>query len=81
MQTIRVVPHLDSSQALLFPVMEYTLKESEIITIGRSTADRNQKSSQMAFRSKVVSRKHAKIYLKSGKVHIYSFEKNNNKFR
>ncbi|KAI9333499.1 SMAD/FHA domain-containing protein [Pilaira anomala] len=80
MQTIRVVPHLDSSQALIFPVMEYILKESEIITIGRSTADRNPKSSQMAFRSKVVSRKHAKIYLKSGKVYIQDIQSSSGTF-
>ena len=67
-QTLRIVPHLDSSHALIFPIMEYLLQESVPIKIGRSISDRNISITHMTFRSKVVSRRHAEIYLQGGKV-------------
>jgi pSer/pThr/pTyr-binding forkhead associated (FHA) protein len=65
---IRVIPHLDSAKALVFPVMEFTLEESVALKIGRSDARSSQSPAHMTFKSKVVSRKHAEIYLESGKV-------------
>lgn len=67
-QKLRIVPHLNSSQALVFPIMEYTIDEADIITIGRSVAEKKVSKSQMTFRSKVVSRKHAEIFVEAGKV-------------
>jgi hypothetical protein len=70
--SLRIVPHLDSSNALVFPIMEFTLSGSNILKIGRSIVDnhshRRQSTSQMTFRSKVVSRKHAEIFIQAGKV-------------
>ncbi|KAI7894207.1 SMAD/FHA domain-containing protein [Mucor mucedo] len=69
-QKLRIVPHLNSSQALVFPIMEYTLDEADTVTIGRSVAEKRVTKSQMTFRSKVVSRKHAEIFLEAGKVYL-----------
>lgn len=70
-QTLRFVPHLDSNKALVFPVIEITLRESVVLKIGRSindTSRQQQPPSHITFRSKVVSRKHAEIFLQLGKV-------------
>lgn len=67
-QTLRIVPHLNSSQALVFPIMEYSLDGTDAITIGRSVTEKKVSKTQMTFRSKVVSRKHAEIFLEAGKV-------------
>lgn len=70
-QTLRFVPHLDSSKALVFPVVEITLHESVVFKIGRSindTSRQQQSLTNITFRSKVVSRKHAEIFLELGKV-------------
>ncbi|KAI9278092.1 SMAD/FHA domain-containing protein [Sporodiniella umbellata] len=69
-RTLRVVPHLDSSQALIFPVVEYSLSEDQILKIGRSTLDKRNSPTLMSFRSKVVSRKHAEIFMENEHVYI-----------
>jgi hypothetical protein len=56
-QTLRIVPHLDSSHALVFPIKEYALDGTESIKIGRSIAERRVSNIQMTFKSKVVSRR------------------------
>lgn len=56
-QTLRIVPHLDSGHALVFPIMEYSLVGTDSIKIGRSIAERRASKTQMTFKSKVVSRR------------------------
>ncbi|KAL9546884.1 hypothetical protein MBANPS3_006447 [Mucor bainieri] len=83
---LRVVPHLDSSSALVFPVMEFTLNGSAVVHIGRSIAIENNKrpqpplAKQMTFRSKVVSRTHAEIFVQGNKVYIRDLESSSGTF-
>ncbi|GAN06789.1 SMAD/FHA domain-containing protein [Mucor ambiguus] len=83
---LRVVPHLDSSSALVFPVMEFTLSGSAVVHIGRSITIENNKRSQppsakqMTFRSKVVSRTHAEIFVQGSKVYIRDLESSSGTF-
>lgn len=67
---LRIVPHLNSSQALVFPIMEYSLDGTHVISIGRSVTEKNVSKTHMTFRSKVVSRKHAEIFIDAGKVRL-----------
>ena len=72
---IRLVPHLDTRRSLRFDAITRTLKEGDpALRIGRFT-DRsglglaginNSTSSKLAFRSKVVSRAHAEIWVETG---------------
>jgi hypothetical protein len=64
---LRIVPHLDSSHSLVFPVMEYTLQDATVLKMGRTT-DKRHSPVHMTFRSKVVSRRHAEIWIEQGKV-------------
>ncbi|KAI8875770.1 SMAD/FHA domain-containing protein [Backusella circina FSU 941] len=66
---LRIVPHLDSSHSLVFPVMEYTLQDATILKMGRTT-DKRLSPVHMTFRSKVVSRRHAEIWIEQGKFYI-----------
>lgn len=79
-QTLRIVPHLDSSHALVFPIMEYVLDGTVPIKIGRSIADRNISKTHMTFRSKVVSRRHAEIYLQDDKVYLRDVQSSSGTF-
>ncbi|KAI8980956.1 SMAD/FHA domain-containing protein [Pilobolus umbonatus] len=67
---IRFLPHVDTGNSLIFPVMEYELKGNASIKIGRTTADKRCSPSQMTFRSKVVSRGHAVIFIEKGNLFI-----------
>ncbi|KAK4512894.1 uncharacterized protein ATC70_003604 [Mucor velutinosus] len=83
---LRIVPHLDSSSALVFPIMEFTLNGSAVVHIGRSIAVENNKrpqppsAKQMTFRSKVVSRTHAEIFVQGSKVYIRDLESSSGTF-
>ncbi|CAO0801974.1 unnamed protein product [Mucor circinelloides] len=83
---LRIVPHLDSSSALVFPVMEFTLNGSAVVHIGRSITVENNKRpqppsvKQMTFRSKVVSRTHAEIFVQGSKVYIRDLESSSGTF-
>ncbi|KAI8367029.1 SMAD/FHA domain-containing protein [Choanephora cucurbitarum] len=79
-QLLRVVPHLDSHNALVFPVMEYTLTNSHVLKIGRTITDRRPSSNSMTFRSKVVSRRHAEIFVQHGKVYIRDMQSSSGTF-
>ncbi|CEP11323.1 hypothetical protein [Parasitella parasitica] len=81
---LRIVPHLDSSSALVFPIMEFTLNGSAVVRIGRTIADSNKRpqssTTQMTFRSKVVSRTHAEIFVRANKVFIRDLESSSGTF-
>ncbi|KAI8367728.1 SMAD/FHA domain-containing protein, partial [Blakeslea trispora] len=77
---LRVVPHLDSHNALVFPIMEYILNSSQVLKIGRTTADRRSSSNSMTFRSKVVSRRHAEIFVQNEKVYIRDMQSSSGTF-
>ena len=72
---IRLVPHLDTRRSLRFDAISRDLKEGDLsLRIGRFT-DRSGMglaavnalgSNKLAFRSKVVSRAHAEIWVESG---------------
>ncbi|CAO3612648.1 unnamed protein product [Cunninghamella blakesleeana] len=66
---IRIVPHLDTSQSLVFNVIERDISEGTIIKIGRFT-DKYLSPTRITFKSKVVSRGHAEIFIKNGKFYI-----------
>ncbi|KAI8059084.1 SMAD/FHA domain-containing protein [Gilbertella persicaria] len=80
LQSLRIVPHLDSSNALVFPIMEYSLHNSHVLKVGRAIADRRPSSTSMTFRSKVVSRKHAEIFVEDGKVYIRDMQSSSGTF-
>lgn len=65
--SIRFVPYLDDDSAYIFPVKSFTLSEGSFIHIGRAAENQNP-SSFMAFKSKVVSRQHAVIWVQKGNV-------------
>ncbi|CAO3665911.1 unnamed protein product [Rhizopus stolonifer] len=50
--------------------MEYTLGEEHTLKIGRSALDKKHSPTLMCFRSKVVSRKHAEIYVENEHIYI-----------
>lgn len=73
--TIKLVPHLDSRRTLRFEPIARTLTENaQPLRIGRFTdrsglglaAANALGSSKLAFRSKVVSRAHAEIWVENG---------------
>ncbi|KAI8886945.1 hypothetical protein K501DRAFT_243243 [Backusella circina FSU 941] len=66
---IRLVPYLDADSAYIFPVTSFTLSEGSFIKIGRA-ADNQNPSNFMAFKSKVVSRHHAVIWVQKGNICI-----------
>lgn len=71
---IRLVPHLDSRRSLRFDVFNREIKEGDApLRIGRFTerstgpgAGNNNLNGKIAFRSKVVSRAHAEMWVESG---------------
>ncbi|KAI6038275.1 hypothetical protein EDC04DRAFT_2896687 [Pisolithus marmoratus] len=76
---IRLVPHLDSRRTLRFEPITRDLKDDDPpLRIGRFTdraglslaAQNALNSSKLAFKSKVVSRAHAEIWLENGKFFI-----------
>ncbi|KAI6103258.1 SMAD/FHA domain-containing protein [Pisolithus croceorrhizus] len=76
---IRLVPHLDSRRTLRFEPITRDLKDDDPpLRIGRFTdrpglnlaAQNALNSSKLAFKSKVVSRAHAEIWLESGRFFI-----------
>ncbi|KAI6039102.1 hypothetical protein EDC04DRAFT_3012321 [Pisolithus marmoratus] len=76
---IRLVPHLDSRRTLRFEPITRDLKDEDPpLRIGRFTdraglslaAQNALNSSKLAFKSKVVSRAHAEIWLENGKFFI-----------
>ncbi|KAG6370484.1 SMAD/FHA domain-containing protein [Boletus reticuloceps] len=76
---IRLVPHLDSRRTLRFEPITRDLKDDDPpLRIGRFTdrsgiglnASNLLSSNKLAFKSKVVSRSHAEIWLESGKFFI-----------
>ncbi|CAO3662387.1 unnamed protein product [Rhizopus microsporus] len=67
---IRVTPFTDSGRTLVFPVIECTLEEDHIIRVGRYASNKRDSCYFWPFRSKVVSRHHAEICTKQGRVYI-----------
>lgn len=65
---IRVTPFTDSGRTLVFPVIECTLEEDHIIKVGRYASNKRDSCYFWPFRSKVVSRHHAEICTKQGRV-------------
>jgi hypothetical protein len=71
---IRLVPHLESTRSLRFDPISRELKPGDpSLRIGRFTDRHNTpaNANRLAFKSKVVSRGHAEIWLESGKVSCY----------
>lgn len=65
---IRIVPHLDSSpNSLVFNIIERDLFQDTVLKIGRFT-DRFYNHDRITFKSKVVSRGHAEIYIENDQV-------------
>lgn len=70
---IRLVPHLESSRTLRFEPISRELKPGDPpLRIGRFTDRHNTaaNANRLAFKSKVVSRGHAEVWLDSGKFYI-----------
>ena len=66
---IRIVPHLDTSHSLVFDIIERDLLTDTVLKIGRFT-DRFFNMNRITFKSKVVSRGHAEIWVENGQVNI-----------
>lgn len=65
---LRIVPHLDTSpNSLVFDIIERDLSDDTVIKIGRFT-DRFYSLDRITFKSKVVSRGHAEIFLQDDQV-------------
>ncbi|KZT35750.1 hypothetical protein SISSUDRAFT_1008346 [Sistotremastrum suecicum HHB10207 ss-3] len=75
-QRIRLVPHLDSNRSLHFEAFTRDVKPGDsALRIGRFTDRSNQginhnAGNKLAFKSKVVSRGHAEVWLSEGKFWI-----------
>lgn len=67
---IRIVPHLDTSHSLVFDIIERDLLSNTVLKIGRFT-DRFFNMDRITFKSKVVSRGHAEIWVENDKVCKY----------
>ncbi|KAG1451052.1 hypothetical protein G6F56_008183 [Rhizopus delemar] len=68
--SIKLIPHLGSSSpSFLFDVIDRSLIAGQSIKLGRYS-DRKIISNQLSFKSKVVSRHHAEIWLENEKVYI-----------
>ncbi|CAO3665423.1 unnamed protein product [Rhizopus stolonifer] len=68
--TIKFIPHLGSSNpSFLFDVIDCSLMTGQSIKLGRYS-DRKIISNRLSFKSKVVSRYHAEIWLENEKVYI-----------
>ncbi|KAI8140801.1 SMAD/FHA domain-containing protein, partial [Fennellomyces sp. T-0311] len=68
---IRLVPHVTyTSQCYVFDVIERTLQHGGVLKFGRYNNDRQPNSNRLSFRSKVVSRSHAELWVDDGKVYI-----------
>lgn len=67
---LRIVPHLDTSpNSLVFDIIERDLYNDTILKIGRFT-DRFYNLDRITFKSKVVSRGHAEIFIQNDQVTI-----------
>ncbi|KAI8881464.1 SMAD/FHA domain-containing protein, partial [Backusella circina FSU 941] len=67
---IRIVPHLDATHSLVFDVIERDLmKTGKVLKMGRFT-DRFDNPDRIAFKSKVVSRGHAEIWIENNHYYI-----------
>ncbi|KAG2234807.1 hypothetical protein INT48_006724 [Thamnidium elegans] len=67
---LRIVPHLDTSpNSLVFDVIERDLHNDTVLKIGRFT-DRFHNLDRITFRSKVVSRGHAEIFIENNQFYI-----------
>ncbi|KAI9316253.1 SMAD/FHA domain-containing protein, partial [Dichotomocladium elegans] len=66
---IRIVPHLESSRSLVFDVIERDLRDGVMLKIGRFS-DRFLPPNRITFRSKVVSRGHAELWIENAKIYI-----------
>lgn len=64
---LRIVPHLDSTRSLVFGIIERDVTDDTLLKIGRFT-DKYISPTRITFKSKVVSRGHAEIWAKNGKV-------------
>ncbi|KAI9356858.1 SMAD/FHA domain-containing protein [Pilaira anomala] len=67
---LRIVPHLDSSpNSLVFDIIERDLFDDTVLKIGRFT-DKFYNLDRITFRSKVVSRGHAEIFVENDQFYI-----------
>ena len=64
---IRIVPHIDSTRALTFDVVDREVPEGLVLKIGRFT-EKGPLEDRITFKSKVVSRQHAEIWVDKGQV-------------
>lgn len=70
---LRIVPHLDSSpNSLVFNIIERDLFQDTVLKIGRFT-DRFYNLDRITFKSKVVSRGHAEIWVENDQVSCFFF--------
>lgn len=76
---IRLVPHLENQRSLRFEAIARELKNGDPpLRIGRFTDRHNSTANvnRLAFKSKVVSRGHAEVWLEAGKVCYFTFGAN-----
>lgn len=72
--SIRFVPYISSnSRSLYFEAFEKEFTHSTLLKVGRSTERLQPAPDRLAFKSKVVSRSHAEIWLEKGQVLYFMF--------
>lgn len=67
---LRIVPHLDTSpNSLVFDIIERDLVNDTVLKVGRFT-DRFYSMDRITFKSKVVSRGHAELFIQNDQVNL-----------
>ncbi|KAI9477684.1 SMAD/FHA domain-containing protein, partial [Coemansia mojavensis] len=68
---LRIVPHIvDVRKDLFFEVMDREVPENTRLKVGRFTEKVSQQMNRIAFKSKVVSRSHAEVWVENGQFYI-----------
>ncbi|KAI7901189.1 SMAD/FHA domain-containing protein [Cokeromyces recurvatus] len=68
---LRIVPHIDTdSRPFIFDIIEKEINETSLLKLGRFTDRNNLFTNRIAFKSKVVSRGHAEIWIKDNQLYI-----------
>ncbi|KAJ2450796.1 hypothetical protein EV183_004047 [Coemansia sp. RSA 2336] len=71
LQRLRIVPHIvDVRKDLFFEVMDREVPENTRLKVGRFTEKVSQQMNRIAFKSKVVSRSHAEVWVENGQFYI-----------
>ncbi|KAG5461663.1 MAG: SMAD/FHA domain-containing protein [Olpidium bornovanus] len=66
---IRIVPHIENARSLHFEVIDREFDEGQVVKVGRYT-EKLASTDRIAFKSKVVSRQHAEMWMTNGQFYV-----------